>query len=82
MTPQVCGTRAGVTAVQLDVKLQGGVPLAILEEALDHAKDARARILDSMEEALLPQTSPTFEGAFEVGPPWLPLAGDTCFIGP
>ena len=32
---KVCGSRSGVTAIQLDVKLAGGIPLHIIEEALD-----------------------------------------------
>jgi polyribonucleotide nucleotidyltransferase len=46
---KVAGSRKGVTAVQLDVKLQGGVPLHVLEEAIDLAATARNTILDAME---------------------------------
>ena len=48
---KVAGTRAGVTALQLDVKLAGGVPLAMICEALDAAASARAQVLDVMEVA-------------------------------
>ncbi|RLN88656.1 hypothetical protein BBJ28_00016096 [Nothophytophthora sp. Chile5] len=45
---KVAGTTAGVTAVQLDVKLPGGVPLAVLKEALREAKQARLHVLRRM----------------------------------
>jgi polyribonucleotide nucleotidyltransferase len=48
---KVAGTRAGVTAFQLDVKT-GGNTLALMREALDRAREARLRILDLMEAAL------------------------------
>ena len=48
---KVAGTDRGVTAIQLDVKVEG-VPLAVLGEALQAAKKARLHILDTMKEAL------------------------------
>lgn len=45
---KVAGTRAGVTAIQLDIKLDG-IPVAVLAEALQGAKAARAQILDVIE---------------------------------
>lgn len=45
---KVAGTRDGVTAMQMDVKV-GGIPITILAEALEHARDARLRILDVIE---------------------------------
>ncbi|GBG92529.1 hypothetical protein CBR_g55864 [Chara braunii] len=45
---KIAGTRKGVTAIQLDIKLPG-VPLHILCEALEWARAARSRILDKME---------------------------------
>ena len=42
---KVTGTKNGITAIQLDVKLPGGVPVDILNEALDKAKDGRMEIL-------------------------------------
>ncbi|MCE9541752.1 polyribonucleotide nucleotidyltransferase [Candidatus Kaiserbacteria bacterium] len=41
---KVAGTEAGVTAVQMDVKVEG-VPLKVLTEAFAHAKKARMQIL-------------------------------------
>jgi polyribonucleotide nucleotidyltransferase len=48
---KVAGTHGGITAIQLDLKLTG-VPLAVLEEAMVKARDARLAILDVMSGAL------------------------------
>lgn len=54
---KVAGTRAGITAIQMDIKLDG-IPVAILVEALTAAKTARLHILDVMESELAtPRTS-------------------------
>ena len=42
---KVAGTREGITAIQMDVKVDG-IPLPILKEALVDAKKAREHILD------------------------------------
>lgn len=44
---KVAGTKDGITAIQMDVKV-GGVPINILNEALIAAKKARLHILDVM----------------------------------
>jgi polyribonucleotide nucleotidyltransferase len=44
---KVAGTKEGITAMQMDIKL-GGIALDILKEALYQAKDARAHIIDIM----------------------------------
>ncbi|MFH0819038.1 MAG: polyribonucleotide nucleotidyltransferase [Patescibacteria group bacterium] len=48
---KVAGTRDGVTAVQLDIKL-GGISLIVVKEALQKAKVARMQILDVMQAVL------------------------------
>jgi polyribonucleotide nucleotidyltransferase len=48
---KVAGTRDGVTAMQMDVKVEG-VPVYVLTEALEKAKAARFKILDVMTEAI------------------------------
>ncbi len=48
---KVAGTRAGITAIQLDVKVEG-VPIKILGEAMMQAKNARAIILDKIEKEI------------------------------
>jgi polyribonucleotide nucleotidyltransferase len=44
---KVAGTRDGVTALQMDIKL-GGISYELLEEALAQAREARLQILDVM----------------------------------
>ena len=48
---KVAGTKEGVTAIQMDVKV-GGIPTDILIEALAGAKKARLKILDKIIEAI------------------------------
>jgi len=48
---KVAGTRDGVTAIQLDVKVDG-VPIKILAEAMTQAKSARATILNAIEKEI------------------------------
>src|SRR5215204_2126741 len=48
---KVAGTRDGVTALQMDIKITG-VTQEIMERALAQAKEARAFILDKMLEAI------------------------------
>ena len=58
---KVAGTRRGITALQMDIKISGITP-AILEEALAQAKVARFEILDVIESAIAeprPELAPT-----------------------
>ena len=48
---KVAGTRKGVTAIQMDIKIEG-LDLAIMREALGRARTARRGILDAMDHAL------------------------------
>lgn len=48
---KVAGTRVGVTAIQMDVKVDG-IPVTILGEALEKARLARLQILDVMEKEI------------------------------
>ena len=48
---KVAGTRAGITALQLDTKLKG-IPDQVLKDALAQAKEARLKIIDVMEEEI------------------------------
>ena len=60
---KVAGTKNGVTAIQMDVKVEGIEP-EILKEALESAKKARMQILDIMAKTIaeplkeLPATAP------------------------
>lgn len=48
---KVAGTQAGVTAIQMDVKIDG-VTIEMLEKGLEQAKKARLEILDNMSKAI------------------------------
>ncbi|MFL6212254.1 MAG: polyribonucleotide nucleotidyltransferase [Blastocatellia bacterium] len=48
---KVAGTREGITALQMDIKVTG-INARILADALQQAKDGRFYILDKMEQAL------------------------------
>ena len=51
MDLKIAGTREGITAIQMDVKIEG-LTKEILKEALSRGRDARFLILDKMESAL------------------------------
>jgi polyribonucleotide nucleotidyltransferase len=48
---KVAGTRQGITALQMDIKV-GGVSINMMREALAQAKKARLQILDTMDQTL------------------------------
>jgi len=48
---KVAGTRQGITALQMDIKV-GGVSVAMMREALAQARKARIEILDIMEKTI------------------------------
>lgn len=48
---KVAGTTAGITALQMDIKVKG-ITLEIMQQALKQAKDARLHILNSMNATL------------------------------
>ena len=48
---KVAGTRAGVTSIQMDIKIEG-MNVDILTEALERARKGRLRILDIMDQTL------------------------------
>jgi len=48
---KVAGTRDGITAIQLDIKIDG-LTMPMIKDALDRAKKARLFILDAMEKSL------------------------------
>ena len=45
---KVTGSREGVTAIQLDLKLPAGIPLKLLKVALEQARHGRIHIIDCM----------------------------------
>jgi polyribonucleotide nucleotidyltransferase len=57
---KIAGTRKGITALQMDVKIEG-IGEKILKEVLEQGKKARNKILDTMEKVLAkprPELSP------------------------
>jgi polyribonucleotide nucleotidyltransferase len=48
---KIAGTREGITAIQLDLKIKG-LPFEVMERALERAKEAREFILDKMAEVI------------------------------
>ena len=48
---KVCGTREGITALQMDIKI-GGITREVFSKALRQARDARLHILDVMEQTM------------------------------
>ena len=48
---KVAGTRDGITAIQLDIKVQN-IGYEVIEQTLSQAKEARLRLLDIMAEAI------------------------------
>ena len=51
MDLKVAGTKDGITAIQMDIKIQG-LQLDIFKEALDRAKEGRDKVLAIMDECL------------------------------
>ena len=51
MDCKIAGTKEGITGFQLDLKLKG-LPMAIMEEAIQAAKKARGEIIDIMNETI------------------------------
>ena len=48
---KICGTRKGITACQMDMKIKG-ISFELLEKALKQALEGRLHILDKMDEAI------------------------------
>ena len=48
---KVCGTANGITAVQLDIKIEG-LPMQVIRDTLERARDARMKILNTMKQTL------------------------------
>src|SRR6267154_713025 len=48
---KVAGTRAGITALQMDIKV-GGISVVLMRQALEQARRARLQILDIMDQTI------------------------------
>ncbi|QKJ23126.1 polyribonucleotide nucleotidyltransferase [Poseidonibacter lekithochrous] len=67
---KVAGTKDGITALQMDIKL-GGIELSVLEEALLQAKEGREHILGLMETAaseIIPSSALPLVEQFAIDP--------------
>tara|TARA_B100000959_G_scaffold284168_1_gene355060 strand:- start:772 stop:2961 length:2190 start_codon:yes stop_codon:yes gene_type:complete len=73
---KVAGTREGVTALQMDIKVKG-ITFEIMSQALEQARIARLQILDNMEATI----SSTREDLSEYAPRMLSLKIPTDKIG-
>lgn len=62
---KVAGTREGITAIQLDVKVSG-IPLHVLKEGLAAAKEARYTILDVIQKEIAAPRTETSPFAPEI----------------
>jgi polyribonucleotide nucleotidyltransferase len=49
---KVAGTRKGITAVQMDIKLEGGLDVDLMKRALAQALEGRLHVLDKMDEII------------------------------
>jgi polyribonucleotide nucleotidyltransferase len=78
---KVAGTRDGITAIQMDLKIDG-LPIELMKKALNQAKDARLHLLDEMEKAM-PSVRPELSvHAPKIGKASLPVDRIGDFIGP
>ena len=48
---KVCGTTEGITAIQLDIKIEG-LPMEVIRDTLKRTREARLKILDVMKQAI------------------------------
>jgi polyribonucleotide nucleotidyltransferase len=78
---KVAGTKDGITAMQMDIKV-AGVTQAILERALDQAKKARLEILDHMLKTLAEPREQVSKYAPKVISIQIPVAKIGELIGP
>ncbi len=49
---KVCGSARGITALQMDIKLDSGLPAEVLSKALEQARKGRLHILEKMNAAI------------------------------
>ncbi|MDP7027075.1 MAG: polyribonucleotide nucleotidyltransferase [Candidatus Marinimicrobia bacterium] len=78
---KVAGSRDGITAIQMDLKIDG-LPIDLMREALQQAKEGRIHILDVMKEALETHRSCLSIHAPKIGQSSIPVDRIGDFIGP
>ena len=79
---KITGTRQGVTALQMDVKLATGIPMNIMKEAIEQATRGRLHILDIMEKAMPAPRADISEFAPRIVKLMIPRDKIGAFIGP
>ena len=78
---KVAGSKDGITAIQMDLKIDG-LPINIMKEALLQAKEGRSHILDEMNKALSEPREKLSEYAPKIMKSTLPPDKIGEFIGP
>lgn len=53
MELQIAGTTTGITAIQLDARLPGGIPDSVVLKAFERAQTARVRMINYMQRTIL-----------------------------
>lgn len=78
---KVAGSRTGITALQMDIKI-GGVTSSIMSEALSQAKRGRLHILDKMAESLAEPRTSISSHAPQITTLTIPVSKIGAVIGP
>ena len=78
---KVAGSREGITAIQMDLKIEG-LPIDLMKEALQQAKEGRIHILDVMQEELAEHRERLSGHAPKIGQSSIPVDRIGDFIGP
>ena len=78
---KVAGSDEGITAIQMDLKIDG-LPIDILKEALAQAKEGRLHILDEMKKCLSEPRAKLSEHAPKMLMTTIPVEKIGLFIGP
>ena len=78
---KVAGSREGITAIQMDLKIDG-LPIDIMKEALQQAKEGRIHILDVMQKELAEHRDRLSVHAPKIGQSSIPVDRIGDFIGP
>jgi len=78
---KVAGSRDGITAIQMDLKIDG-LPIDLMREALQQAKEGRIHILDVMKQELGTHRDRLSIHAPKIGQSSIPVDRIGDFIGP
>jgi len=81
MDYKIAGTKDGITAIQLDLKVKG-VPMEVLAKGIDQAKEARMKILENMQAVISEPKSETSEYAPRIETRQIPSEKIGEIIGP